>query len=81
MKYIKNTQTEILKMEVIAFKMKRTWDENWGRLDIADKKYQWTQYSNRTHLKRNTEGKGRKETENEANKQGEKTEKREEKCV
>ena len=40
MKYIKSTQTEILKVEVIAFKMKRTSDENWGRLDIEEKKYQ-----------------------------------------
>lgn len=37
-KYIRNTQTEILKMEVSSFKMKNTLEENWGRLDIAEGK-------------------------------------------
>ena len=38
MKYIRHTQTEILEMRAIAFKMKNTLDGNKGRLDIAEEK-------------------------------------------
>lgn len=38
MKYLRNTQSEILDMKATAFKMKNTLDENKHRLDITEEK-------------------------------------------